>query len=198
MPHNPARTSFRVDDVTGPDRDVTQLLTAQHDQIDALLTQVDQPGVDLEDLFVRLRRMLAVHETMEEEIVYPALRASSHAGDAVASARLDEEADVQRRVDDLAPADFAQPDAARRLEELRAVVRHHAEMEEREVFPALRETHDADELAAMARLLIGADTPARTLASRTSRQRPSDDAMVVGSFRALAQQVRDAIRSIEP
>ena len=49
--------------------DVIAFLTNQHEQIKALFTRVkDAIGQDREDAFLELRRLLAVHETAEEEI----------------------------------------------------------------------------------------------------------------------------------
>ena len=52
--------------------DVVDFLTAQHEQIKSLFVKtLSASGESRENAFVDLRRLLAVHETVEEEIVHP-------------------------------------------------------------------------------------------------------------------------------
>lgn len=52
--------------------DVVDFLTEQHQRIKALFNEtLLAAGAERGEAFVRLRRLLAVHETAEEEIVHP-------------------------------------------------------------------------------------------------------------------------------
>ena len=120
-------------------RDVLDILQTQHQRIKELLTKVASgSGEQLEDDFCELRRMIAVHETAEEEIVYPTIRASGGDGAKVAKARTDEEAEgtsVLAKLEDLktTSAEFQEL-----FEDFRTAVLQHAEAEEATVFPILR------------------------------------------------------------
>ncbi|MGB6165925.1 MAG: hemerythrin domain-containing protein [Pseudonocardiaceae bacterium] len=58
--------------VTAEQVDVIDLLIAQHSLIRDLFEEVKTAqGEAQEEAFHRLRRMLAVHETAEEEVVHP-------------------------------------------------------------------------------------------------------------------------------
>jgi hypothetical protein len=78
--------------MTASTADVVELINAQHQQVKGLLTRVSAAsGTDLESAFCDLRRTIVVHETAEEEVVYPALRATSAEGQRVADERTKEE-----------------------------------------------------------------------------------------------------------
>lgn len=63
--------------VTSP-TDVVDLLSGQHEQIRSLFAKtLATSGEAREKAFIDLRRMLAVHEMVEEEIVHPRSRASN-------------------------------------------------------------------------------------------------------------------------
>lgn len=58
--------------------DVVDFLVSQHQQIKAMFAEtLAASGKAREKAFVELRRLLAVHETAEEEIVHPAPSARS-------------------------------------------------------------------------------------------------------------------------
>src|SRR3954470_10888559 len=72
--------------------DVVSFLKEQHQQVKSLFeTVLAAQGEERAKAFYSLRRMLAVHETAEEEIVHPAARRAFADGEAVVQARLNEE-----------------------------------------------------------------------------------------------------------
>jgi hemerythrin superfamily protein len=150
---------------TGPD--VVDLLVAQHEEIERLFDEVERAGdAARADAFDRLRRYLAVYETAEELIVRPDARRA--AGDAVVDARLAEEHAAKELLDELTEAGVAAPGFGTRLGELRELVWTHAEWEEREEFPALREAHGDSVRATMgaAVLAVEALAPSRAPGAR--------------------------------
>ena len=65
-------------------QDVVALLLEQHNQIKTLFNQVSTArGTQKRELFEDLVRLLAVHESAEEEVVHPAARRSINGGDQV-------------------------------------------------------------------------------------------------------------------
>ncbi|MGW7658576.1 hemerythrin domain-containing protein, partial [Streptomyces tendae] len=64
----------------------------QHGDIRTLFDEVERTtGMERQDAFRRLVRLLAVHETAEEEIVHPVARRSFDGGEQVVEDRLREE-----------------------------------------------------------------------------------------------------------
>lgn len=173
--------------------DVIQLLVRQHGELRELFDEVEvAKGAERTDAFHRLVRLLAVHETAEEEIVHPAAR-KGEGGDAIVDARVAEE---RRAKELLVTMDKIGPDAEgfdTLLVQLRDDVLAHAEHEEREEFPRLRAAYDDDRLRAMAKAVRAAETIAPT------RPHPGVESpvanMLLGPPIALFDRTRDLIRS---
>ncbi len=71
--------------------DVVDFLVSQHQQIKGLFDQtLSASGKTRERSFVQLRQLLAVHETVEEEIVHPRATRKIANGGAVVDERLHE------------------------------------------------------------------------------------------------------------
>src|SRR3954464_11924287 len=86
---------------TMPEAGAVALLMRQHEEIRRLCRKVESTtGERRAEAFDRLRRLLAVHETAEEEIIHPLVRNSVPQGDEIVDARLDEERRGEKRVRD--------------------------------------------------------------------------------------------------
>jgi hemerythrin superfamily protein len=180
------------------DEDIVTVLTEQHDQARALLTELHDAFAPLQDLFeaaagpfAELVRLLAVHETAEEEVVYPVLKSQLQASD-LANSRLAEEHEAKRLLSKLEgmAALFDFPAA---LAEFEQVTLDHAEHEEQQVFPLLRERIDADQRREMAATFRAAEAVAPT----HPHPHAPDSAVgnfLVGPVLATIDRVRDAIR----
>jgi hemerythrin superfamily protein len=66
--------------------DIIELLKADHRAIEDLLGQISQPGVDQGVVFDLLADVLAVHESAEERVLYPAVEARVSQGNGRESA----------------------------------------------------------------------------------------------------------------
>src|SRR5438477_12404382 len=74
------------------DQDVIAFIKSQHQQVKALFAAVlGSRGEARAKSFFELRRLMAVHETAEEEIIHPAARRVLERGQAIVPARLAEE-----------------------------------------------------------------------------------------------------------
>jgi len=132
-----------------------------------------------------------VHETAEEEVVYPVLR--THGADDVVEARLTEEADAKQV---LANLEKMGPKAAQfpgELASFEKAVLAHAEAEEHEVFPRLRQDVNAEQRRNMAQALRAAEAVAPTHPHPKGPESAVGN-LVVGPFVAIVDRVRDAIR----
>jgi len=142
-------------------RDVTVVLTRQHNQVRALLQQLQalpghKAGGSAEDLFARksIVDMVAIrlsqHETTEEKYLWPAVRKALEQGDALADEAISQE---QEGTLTLAELGGLAPDTDRFdecVEQLVAQCRKHVAYEEK-VFALLREALPGDERERMGR-----------------------------------------------
>ncbi len=180
----------------GEDQDVVDFLLRQHREAESLFAQVAAAvGEARREPFEQLIRLLAGHETAEEEIVYPVVRSSVPDGDRLAEARLAEESAAKEALSDLESTDVSSDDFARKLEACREMVLAHARLEEREIFPRLRETHSREELENMARGVQAAEAVAPTHPHPRGPESAVGN-IVLGPFVAVADRVRDAIRKL--
>lgn len=173
--------------------DVVALLVRQHGQIHSLFDEVRlSGGEDRKDAFHRLVRLLAVHETAEEEIVHPLARGAFEGGDDVVQERLAEENAAKEMLASLDGMDTGDPKFMPMLLSLRDAVLVHARAEERYEFAQLRRTASPARLMAMAKAVRAAEKTAPT------RPHPGVESasanMLLGPMAALVDRTRDAIR----
>lgn len=173
-------------------QDVVTFLKAQHEQIKSLLSQVaDSSGEQREEAFTQLRRLLAVHETAEEEIVHPRARHELDNGEAVISARLEEENEGKQVLAELEKMDVSSAEFEKTFASFRKDIVEHAEAEEHEEFERLAEELDADQLEKMRRAVELAESTAPTHPHPGAESRAAN--MAVGPFAAMMDRARDAI-----
>lgn len=133
------------------DDDVVDLLQRQHTEIRHLFDEVEAASGDERiAAFDRLRRLLALHETAEEEVVHPYARRNIDGGQEIIEARLTEENQAKQLLSDL---DYLGPTNVgflKGLSDLRIAVMAHARHEEEEEFPRIRELADEQERRRMA------------------------------------------------
>lgn len=173
--------------------DVVALLTNQHEEIKALFARVlDAPADQRRGIFEDLVRLLAVHETAEEELVHPLARSKVRGGESVVDARLAEEKAAKQHLSEIYDMGVDSPQFTGRIEALRDAVLAHAEHEEHEEFQQLRRAVDEE------RLLKLAD--AVRMAEKTAPTRPHPGAqsatanVALGPPLAIFDRVRDAFR----
>ncbi|MGW5606327.1 hemerythrin domain-containing protein [Streptomyces sp. NPDC003753] len=175
------------------DADVIALFLRQHGDIRNLFDEVEQSaGEERRDAFRRLVRLLAVHETAEEEVIHPFARRALSGGDQVVDERLAEERAAKQTLADLDTMDTDDPEFLPRLRALRADVQEHARAEERYEFTHMRRTADATTLAAMANVIKVAEAVAPT------RPHPGAESAVANvalePVAALMDRTKDAVR----
>ena len=129
--------------------DALTLLREDHRKVKRLLTELEtttERGVKTRtELFARIKAELSVHETIEEEIFYPALKEHPRAREIVLEGF--EEHNVvdtlMGELDALSPADERWGAKATVMKEN---IEHHVEEEEGEMFEKARQVFDASEL----------------------------------------------------
>jgi hemerythrin superfamily protein len=172
--------------------DVIAFLTNQHEQIKALFTRVkDAIGQDREDAFLDLRRLLAVHETAEEEIVHPRAKKELSDGETVIEARLSEEHQAKEALAELEKLDVASPEFAAGLLQLETDVLAHAQAEEQQEFSQLSRELEPEELEKMRTAVERAEAMAPTRPHPGVESAPAN--MLAGPFAAMLDRARDAM-----
>lgn len=132
--------------------DALKLLKEDHDRFKKLLEEGEQTTerarVGRRDLFARLKRGLEIHERMEEEVLYPALKEHPKAKDIVLEG-YEEHHVADMIVAELAETDYDDERWAAKWKVLKESLEHHIEEEEDDMFKKARSIFDRDELELM-------------------------------------------------
>ncbi|GAA2702971.1 hemerythrin domain-containing protein [Nonomuraea recticatena] len=173
--------------------DVIDLLLAQHALIRDLFDEVEQAsGEQRAEAFTRLVRLLAVHETAEEEVVHPYARGKIDGGEGVVEDRLAEENQAKQLLMEM---DEKGPEAADFLEKLtllRGAVTAHARSEERYEFMQLRAHTSPAERKTLAVGVRAAEAMAPTHPHPGTESAAKN--VLVGTPVAMMDRARDVIR----
>jgi len=129
--------------------DAIAMLKADHDKVKDLLNQLEsttERGVKTrEELFATIKGELTVHETIEEEIFYPALKEHPKAKDLVLEA-YEEHHVVDTVMAELEGLDVSDETWGAKATVMKENVEHHIEEEEQEMFKQARQVFDKQEL----------------------------------------------------
>ncbi|MDA0632307.1 hemerythrin domain-containing protein [Nonomuraea sp. MCN248] len=182
---------------TAPERmqetDVIELLIAQHGMIRNLFDEVEQaPPERRGEAFTRLVRLLAVHETAEEEIVHPYARAKLDGGSGVVDDRLEEEREAKELLQEMDQAGPDAPDFMDNLVMLRAAVEAHARAEERYEFAKIVQHTTEAERRAMGLGVKAAEAMAPTHPHPGTESATKN--VLMGTPVAMMDRARDVIR----
>ncbi|WP_413803525.1 hemerythrin domain-containing protein [Streptomyces iranensis] len=180
-------------DTVGVQDDVVALLTRQHGDIRNLFDEVERAtGAERQDAFRRLVRLLAVHETAEEEIVHPVARRSFDGGEQMVEDRLREEKQAKEKLGRLDEMGAEDPQFLPMLLQLRTEVMEHARSEERYEFAQLRRRTDPGQLATMANAVKAAEALAPTHPHPGVETAAKNVAL--GPMAAMIDRTRDTVR----
>jgi hemerythrin superfamily protein len=173
-------------------QDVVTLLKQQHEQIKGLFKQVlGSSGEQREQAFYELRKLLAVHETAEEEVVHPKAADEIPGGEAIVQQRLAEEQEAKEALAALEDMDVDSAEFVSKLTALQQDVIAHAEQEEHQEFDKLGERLSQDELQKMATMVAAAEKIAPTRPHPNVKGRAAN--LIGGPFAAMIDRVRDAM-----
>ncbi len=129
--------------------DAITLLTDDHEKVSKLLKQIDETTdravKTREELFTKLKRELTVHEMIEEEIFYPALKEHPHAREIVLEA-YEEHNVVDMVMAEIEGVPYDDEAWAAKFTVMMENIEHHVEEEETEMFKRARQVFDRAEL----------------------------------------------------
>ena len=129
--------------------DALTLLKDDHDKLKKLMEEVDgttERGVKTrERLFTRIQQDLTVHEEIEEEIFYPALKKHPKAKEIVLEG-YEEHNVVDMVMEEITNVPYDDETWGAKFTVMKENVEHHIEEEEGEMFKQARQVFDKDEL----------------------------------------------------
>ncbi len=129
--------------------DAISLLKQDHDKVKKVLSDLDatteRAVKTREELFAKVKQELQVHEAIEEEIFYPALKVHPKAKDLVLEA-YEEHNVVDMVMAEIEEVSFEDERWGAKLTVMKENVEHHIEEEETEMFKQARQVFDSQEL----------------------------------------------------
>lgn len=151
--------------------DAISLLETDHRKVQKLLDRLDETTDRAvrtrEDLFATLRDELTVHEAIEEEIFYPALKEHPRARDIVLEG-YEEHHVVDGIIADLARVPFDDETWAAKFAVMKENLEHHIEEEEGDMFAKARRVFDKGELTALGSAMADRQRQERRQPARSS------------------------------
>lgn len=179
---------------TVQEKDVVELLLEQHNQIKTLFNRVaSAQGTEKREAFEDLVRLLAVHESAEEEVVHPVARRKVERGEQVVRGRLQEEDHAKHALAELYNLGVDHPEFNQKLTAVADAVLQHASREEAEEFPSLRQNISEEQLKRMAGAVRVAEAVAPTRPHpKSGESAPAN--LLTGPPMAVFDRVRDAVR----
>jgi hypothetical protein len=132
--------------------DALALLKADHDKVKKLLAELEpttERGVKTRtELFATIKGELTVHETIEEEIFYPALLEKGKTHD-ITLEGYEEHHVVDLLMGELEDLDVDDESWGAKAKVMQENIEHHIDEEEGEMFDKTRQVFDKDELEAL-------------------------------------------------
>ena len=129
--------------------DALKMLKDDHDKVKGMLKKLDATTERAEktrtEMLQTLKQELTVHETIEEEILYPALKEYAKTKD-IALEGYEEHHVVDGIMAELEDTPVDDETWAAKLTVMKENLEHHIEEEEDEMFPKARQVMDEDEL----------------------------------------------------
>ena len=132
--------------------DAFEMLEEDHVKVKKLLGELDdttERGVKTrEELFARIKQEMLVHETLEEELLYPALKEHDKTKE-VSLEGYEEHHVVNEIMAELEETPVDDEKWAAKFAVMKENVEHHIEEEEEEMFPKARQVLDKEQIEAL-------------------------------------------------
>ena len=174
-----------------------KLLKTDHQKVEKLFKQfeglTDRAKKTKKQLVDDLIHELAVHATIEEQLLYPAMRSKGGKLDEMALEALEEHYVVKWTLDALRKMRPEHERYDAKVKVLIDVVRHHVEEEETEAFPKLQKAFDVDELELLGDAMEEAKKVAPTYAHPRSPDEPPGN-ILAGAVSSLMDRGIDALK----
>jgi hypothetical protein len=134
----------------GTPMDALKLLKEDHDKVkgmmDELEASTERAVKTRQELFAKVRQELEVHEAIEEEILYPALKEHERTKELALEA-YEEHHVVDMIMEEIEQIPVDDEQWSAKLTVMKENLEHHIEEEEEEMFDQIRQVFDDEELA---------------------------------------------------
>ena len=126
--------------------DIIELLTNDHSEVNQLFGRFSRSSKPetMSELARNIIHDLSVHAAVEEQFVYPVVRAKVENGSALVDHGIEEHQEVKRLLAELEKGDPSSAGFAQTMDKVVESVKEHVSEEEGDVLPALRAATDAD------------------------------------------------------
>ena len=152
--------------------DAISLLKADHDKVKKMLADgeetTERAEVGRTELFAKLKEEMLIHERIEEEIFYPALKSHPKAKDIVLEG-YEEHGVVDALMGELESLSVEDETWGPKAKVMIENIEHHIEEEEGEMFQKARQVFDRDELEQLGRAMEARKTEAMSELALTPR-----------------------------
>jgi hypothetical protein len=160
--------------------DALTLLKEDHDRIKKMLADGDKTTERGEktrqELFEKLKETLVAHESMEEQVLYPALKAHPKAKDLTLEA-YEEHHVVDEIMEELEQTPVTDDTWGAKFTVAKENLEHHIEEEEGEMFKTCRDIFSRAELDQMGAKMAEIQMGAKQVLSEDARENPAQAAM---------------------
>jgi hemerythrin superfamily protein len=175
-------------------RDVIEVLTHDHREVEDLFDQIEQAtdGSERRELTDQVITELVRHSVAEEQYLYPAAREHIPDGDAIVDGELADHNEVEEALKALEGIDADDPDFMATFRRMSQDVKEHVQEEEDELFPALREHASAQELRDLGEKVERAKKISPTRPHPSSPDTPPLN-KILGPGVGLVDRVRDKL-----
>lgn len=174
-------------------KDVLTLLKQDHEAAEALLARFDPTEpTNRDEYFCELVQTLVGHEVAEELVVYPVVRDAGTEGEAVADARLSEQAEAERFLAEMERLDTPTAEFVAKMRQLRDDVVAHASSEETTAFPILKTATTEEQRQELGDRYLKARAKAPTHPHPHAPNTPPGNKLL-GPIAALFDRARDAV-----
>ena len=160
-----------------------EMLKQQHREVDELFEEYEGAGEGAKKtkarLCMQIADALAVHAELEEQIFYPEAKDATRGVEDLLRESVEEHLSVKRLLTDIMQAGLEDPQLDAKLVVLKEQVQHHAEEEEKELFPKVKKACSAEQLEEMggrmermAEPLEGEGSPSQAIPDQTDEPAP--------------------------
>ncbi len=173
-----------------------QLIRHDHEHIERLFKRIEQ-ALSHEDvraataILREITRELSVHAAIEEQFLYPALRAARPEGDVLFA--IEEHHAVKVTLSEVQATAPADPRFATKVRLMIRNVREHIEQEEHALLPALEQALEPDQLRDLGTALANAKLLSPTRPHPTAPELPPAN-LLAGPIVGVRDRMMDAIR----
>jgi hemerythrin-like domain-containing protein len=130
--------------------DPIELLKSDHREVEALLNRIadleEDAAEERGELFEQVKTKLKAHETIEQDIFYPAAKEAGEEAEEIVSHSYVEHHLVDVLIEEIGQLEPDEEEWTAKTHVLKELIQHHVDEEQDELFPAVRKGLEKDQL----------------------------------------------------